>query len=36
MDLISELKRCKTIDDCHEVATIDCYGDYEAASGWLA
>jgi hypothetical protein len=35
MDIISEMKKCKTIRDCHECATVDAYGDDEAASGWL-
>jgi hypothetical protein len=33
--LISEMKRCKTIKDCHEVATMDAYDENEAAVGWL-
>lgn len=36
MKLILEMKRCKTIKDCYEVATVDTYDEYEAASGWLA
>ncbi|MCW5590454.1 MAG: hypothetical protein KIT27_12450 [Legionellales bacterium] len=35
MELISEIKRCKTIEDCYECATIDTYDENEAASGWL-
>ena len=26
----------KTIEECTEMATVDCYDDYEQASGWLA
>ena len=36
MELMSEMKRCKTVEDCHECAMVDAYGDEEAASGWLA
>ncbi len=36
MELISEMKQCKTIEDCHEVATVDAYGEDEVAAGWLA
>lgn len=35
MELISEMKKCKTVVDCHEVATTDAYGEDEAAAGWL-
>jgi hypothetical protein len=35
MELISEMKRCKTVTDCHEVATMDAYDEDEAAAGWL-
>lgn len=35
MELISEMKRCKTIKDCHECATMDANGEDEAAMGWL-
>jgi hypothetical protein len=35
MELISEMKRCKTIGDCHEIATMDAKGEDEAAAGWL-
>ncbi len=35
MELISEMKRCKTIKDCCKVATVDAYGESEAAVGWL-
>jgi hypothetical protein len=36
VELISEMKRCKTIRDCHEIATMDANGEDEAAAGWLA
>ena len=26
----------KTIEECTEMAIVDCYDDYEQASGWLA
>lgn len=29
------MKRCKTIKECHECATVDAYGEDEAAAGWL-
>jgi hypothetical protein len=35
MEFISEMKRCKTIADCHECATVDANGEDEAAAGWL-
>ncbi len=35
MDLISEMKKCKTVEACFECATVDAYGDDEAAAGWL-
>ena len=35
MELISEMKRCKTVSDCHECATVDTYCEDEAAAGWL-
>ncbi len=35
MEIISEMKRCKTVADCHEAATIDAYDENEAATGWL-
>lgn len=35
MELISEMKKCKTVADCHEVATMDAYDEDEAAAGWL-
>ena len=35
MDFISEMKQCKTVEECHECATIDANGEDEAASGWL-
>ncbi len=35
MDLIAEMKKCKTIEACHECAIVDAYGDEEAAAGWL-
>ena len=33
--LLSEMKRCKTVKDCFEVATVDAYGEEEQATGWL-
>ena len=35
MEFISEMKQCKTVEDCHETATIDANGEDEAAAGWL-
>jgi len=35
MEFISEMKRCKTVEDCYEIATVDANGEDEAASGWL-
>ena len=35
MELTSEMKRCKTVADCHECATVDANGEDEAAAGWL-
>jgi hypothetical protein len=34
-DLLSEMKRCKTTEECIEVATIDAYGVEEQATSWL-
>lgn len=36
MSLLDEMRECKTIDDCIEVATVDTYGEEEQISGWLA
>jgi len=33
--LLSQMKRCKLIEDCFEVATVDAYGEEEQAVGWL-
>jgi hypothetical protein len=33
--LISEMKKCKTVPECHECATVDTYGEEEVAAGWL-
>lgn len=33
--LLSEMKQCKTVEDCFEVATVDAYGEEEQAVGWL-
>jgi hypothetical protein len=33
--LMSEMTRCKTVEDCFEVATLDAYGEEEQAVGWL-
>ena len=35
MELISEMKQCKTVAECHECATVDANGADEAATGWL-
>jgi hypothetical protein len=35
VELISEMKKCKTVADCHEIATMDAYGEDEAVAGWL-
>lgn len=35
-DLLSEMRRCKTVDDCIALATLDAYGEYEEAAGWQA
>ena len=32
---MEELEDAKTIEDCEEMATIDCHDDEESASGWL-
>ena len=29
------MKRCKTVNDCIELATTDAYGEEEQAVGWL-
>jgi hypothetical protein len=29
------MKRCKTVEDCYEFATVDANGADEAAAGWL-
>jgi len=36
VDLISEMRKCKTIEACHEYAVMDANGEDEAAAGWLA
>lgn len=33
-DLFQEMKSCKTINDCINVATLDAYDEYEEATGW--
>ena len=35
LELISEMKQCKTVEKCHECATMDANGEDEAAAGWL-
>ncbi len=35
MELISEMKKCKTVADCHELATMDANGEDEVAAGWI-
>lgn len=35
MSIISEMKQCKIVAECHECATIDANGEDEAAAGWL-
>jgi hypothetical protein len=34
-DLLSEMKRCRTVEKCIDVATTDAYGDDEQATSWL-
>jgi len=34
-DLLSEMKRCRTVKKCIDVATTDAYGDEEQATSWL-
>jgi len=33
--LLFQMKLCKSIEDCFEVATVDAYGKEEQAVGWL-
>jgi hypothetical protein len=33
--LLTEMKSCKSTQDCFEVATTDAYGEEEQAVGWL-
>ena len=33
--LIDQMKECKSIEECHVVATVDAYDDYERACSWL-
>jgi len=33
--LLSEMKRCKTVENCFEVATVDARDEDEQAGGWL-
>ena len=35
VDFISEMKQCKTVEECHGCATMDANGGDEAAAGWL-
>lgn len=34
--MLDELKKAKTVNDCADMATVDCYNDEEMAGGWLA
>ena len=33
--LLEEMQRCKSIEDCIELALTDAYGEYEQAGAWL-
>ena len=33
--LLEEMRRCKSIENCSELALTDAYGEYEQASAWL-
>lgn len=35
MELMSDMEKCKTVEECRECATVDAYDEYECASGWL-
>jgi hypothetical protein len=34
-ELLSEMKQCRTVGDCIELATVDANGEEEQAVGWL-
>ena len=34
-DLLDEMKQCKSVKACIELAITDAYGDYEQAYAWL-
>ena len=34
-DLLDEMKQCKSVKECIELAITDAYGDYEQANAWL-
>ena len=34
--LLDEMRRCKSVKACIDLALTDAYGEYEQASGWLA
>lgn len=35
-DLVTEMERCKTVDDCFECVSVDAYTEDEVAMGWHA
>jgi len=35
VELISEMKQCKTVVDCLEIAAMDANGEDDVAAGWL-
>ena len=35
-DLLDEMRKCKSVKACIELALTDAYGKYEEASAWLA
>jgi hypothetical protein len=34
-DLLDEMRKCKSVNACIELALTDAYGEYEEASAWL-
>ena len=34
-DLLDEMRQCKSVKACIELAITDAYGDYEQANAWL-
>lgn len=36
IDLLEEMRKCKSVKACIEFALVDAYGEYEEASAWLA